>query len=545
MLTQLLKKYALNPVDVEGASRVHVHRDGPSSSSSSPDPDANKLAADHEGLFGLQTVHCRDVIPDYSNRGHTGLSVEHVHKVAQSIAAGFRRRDITKFENECFPWDPAGEQKAFETWTLEGPKAGAGASAGAGGADASVKTAFTPIRVADLRHREHPDPRCRGRETHLGFDVPVLVQENTSTELGRAALENWVKISQGEDGFPAPAPHLGSQMFESPSKGHLAGQADSDSDNGPQAAGNETDEWAGYYGDPELPEGARLRDFYGDAPSKDAPVSPPPNRADPQFRGDSKGSDLAKEVYSPNPRSPKELKLERRRSSASALISPRADKKGREVYCSLGNGHFFQALNLFRLRKQSIWKNDASAFVAASAQMDRRNSGAGLGQEQAQQQQKNGRYVERYAPPAPSPGTPLTHDLWDCLQHGVPALILRNDVPLQERLRISELLNKKSDYRWSIFPGKRYPQRVGDRGTPSSASGAGDSGTEYSASEAYASEPPKESWRSQSVDLNSLKQVDVKQSQFELLSKVLDGAELNCLVRQEEGQTGSSSRAGH
>lgn len=44
-----------------------------------------------------------------------------------------------------------------------------------------------------------------------------------------------------------------------------------------------------------------------------------------------------------------------------------------------------------------------------------------------------------------------------------------------------------------------------------------------------------------SVDLDSLKEVDVKQSQFELLSKTLDGLELNCLVRQETGQTNSAN----
>ncbi len=44
----------------------------------------------------LVTVACEDVVPDFSNRGHTGLSVEHVHKVAQSMANGFRTRTVDR-----------------------------------------------------------------------------------------------------------------------------------------------------------------------------------------------------------------------------------------------------------------------------------------------------------------------------------------------------------------------------------------------------------------------------------------------------------------
>ena len=42
----------------------------------------------------LQRVRSCDVVPDTSNRGHTGLSVDHVHFIASSMLKyGFRARD--------------------------------------------------------------------------------------------------------------------------------------------------------------------------------------------------------------------------------------------------------------------------------------------------------------------------------------------------------------------------------------------------------------------------------------------------------------------
>jgi len=52
----------------------------------------NKLINDYR-LPGLHAVPPRSVIPDFSNRGHTGLSVEHVHYLATSFKdKGFQRR---------------------------------------------------------------------------------------------------------------------------------------------------------------------------------------------------------------------------------------------------------------------------------------------------------------------------------------------------------------------------------------------------------------------------------------------------------------------
>ncbi|CAD7953311.1 unnamed protein product [Amoebophrya sp. A120] len=309
----------------------------------------------------LQIVNCKNVIPDYSNRGHTGLSVEHVHKVSQSMAKGFRERDIT--ENDA-------------------------------------------------------------KTGHVGYDIPVLVRETTQSSeengrgLGKESLKNWTGVVlENGTGFPKPSIHL-------------------------------------------------LR----------------------------KSQDV-------------------------------------EVYCSLGNGHFFQALNNYRTGNKSIWTN-------------------------ANPRPDGEAYVEEYKVPEEDGANPL---LRDHVLNGVPSLILRPEISLKERTTICELLNKKSDYRWTLTKGPDYD--------------------------------PVTNRKDLIVDLDSLKEVDVKQSQFELLSKTLyamqkyrtriaimdyksfspgksaleilslmlrkfvmhlneydtfaqdtlDGLELNCLVRQEEGQTNSSN----
>jgi len=289
MLKELVVKYAENPINAE-----------------------NTKENSQGCFFRLMTVNCKDVIPDYSNRGHTGLSVEHVHKVAQSMAKGFKNRDL--------------------------------------------EDQFT--------------------NTNKGFDIPVLVRETNLSEGGILALENWKNIVQDQmstgSGFPAPSIHLLRKKMESP------------------------------------------------------------------------------------------------------------------MYCSLGNGHFYQALNLFRNEKVSIWtkKNDLSNDFGQSDFVEKYELDI-----------KNLDEIQKSKNP----------ELVKAVLKGVPALILRNDCPLNERIKICELLNKKSDYRWPIKEGPDYNSNPHDL----------------------------------IVDLENMREVDVQQSQFELLSKVLDGMELNCLVRQEVGQSGS------
>lgn len=123
------------------------------------------------------------------------------------------------------------------------------------------------------------------------------------------------------------------------------------------------------------------------------------------------------------------------------------------MYTSLGNGHFNQALNLFGNECVSIY---------------------------------NGRQYT------------VGHDqnLREAVDEGVPAIVLRREIPLRDRETISRLLNSKREFKWD----------VNEDGT-----------------------------------LNILNaQEDMRTcKQFEAMSKVLDAVELNCLVRAELGVTDS------
>eukprot|EP00443_Scrippsiella_acuminata_P048611 CAMPEP_0115186482 /NCGR_PEP_ID=MMETSP0270-20121206/10004_1 /TAXON_ID=71861 /ORGANISM="Scrippsiella trochoidea, Strain CCMP3099" /LENGTH=449 /DNA_ID=CAMNT_0002599607 /DNA_START=74 /DNA_END=1423 /DNA_ORIENTATION=+ len=91
----------------------------------------NKLIQEYR-LPGLSVVPPRKVIPDFSNRGHTGLSVEHVHYLASSF-----------------------KEKGFQ--------------------------------------------KRRGNEGH---DIPVLVKQETKSDLGQKSIENWRSKVKDEAGFP-------------------------------------------------------------------------------------------------------------------------------------------------------------------------------------------------------------------------------------------------------------------------------------------------------------------------------------------------------
>lgn len=80
----------------------------------------NQLISDHR-LPGMQKVPPRKVIPDFSNRGHTGLSVEHVHYLATSFKEkGFQKRvgnsghDIPVLVKQ--PVDSALGRQSIENW---------------------------------------------------------------------------------------------------------------------------------------------------------------------------------------------------------------------------------------------------------------------------------------------------------------------------------------------------------------------------------------------------------------------------------------------
>lgn len=103
----------------------------------------NKLISDNR-VPGLTKVPPRSVIPDFSNRGHTGLSVEHVHYLATS----FQKKGFIK------------------------------------------------------------------RVGNEGHDIPVLVRENRTSDLGEKSVSNWRQKLSDEPGFP-PKEHY-EKLFKQP-----------------------------------------------------------------------------------------------------------------------------------------------------------------------------------------------------------------------------------------------------------------------------------------------------------------------------------------
>lgn len=104
---------------------------------------------------GMHNIPPENVIPDFSNRGHTGLSIEHVHYLAKS----FKERGFIK------------------------------------------------------------------RVGNTGHDIPVLVKETPSTDLGKRSIENWREKLEHEEGFP-PKEHYErlfkkDQLYTSLGNGHF------------------------------------------------------------------------------------------------------------------------------------------------------------------------------------------------------------------------------------------------------------------------------------------------------------------------------------
>mmetsp|Transcript_9235 Transcript_9235/g.24265 ORF Transcript_9235/g.24265 Transcript_9235/m.24265 type:complete len:441 (-) Transcript_9235:183-1505(-) len=114
----------------------------------------NDLIAKYK-LPGMRKVPPRFVIPDFSNRGHTGLSVEHVHYLAKSF-----------------------KERGFIV-----------------------------------------------RQGNTGHDIPVLVEEGTSSELGKKSIANWRSKLNDEAGFPPKAHYeklfRGQELYTSLGNGHF------------------------------------------------------------------------------------------------------------------------------------------------------------------------------------------------------------------------------------------------------------------------------------------------------------------------------------
>jgi len=77
-----------------------------------------------------------------------------------------------------------------------------------------------------------------------------------------------------------------------------------------------------------------------------------------------------------------------------------------EVFCSLGSGHFSQALNLFRVGGRSLWSK--------------------------------GRYVV------------TDPSLQRALDEGINSIVLSSDIPVEERCFVAEMLNKTHGRKWRV-----------------------------------------------------------------------------------------------
>lgn len=144
------------------------------------------------------------------------------------------------------------------------------------------------------------------------------------------------------------------------------------------------------------------------------------------------------------------LRLWRERTSEEEGFPPIRVKDDEEIFTSLGNGHFFQALNCFACELEAI-NEPGRRYV--------------IGQDAL---------------------------LAEAIADGVPSIVLRHGTPRPVRAKIAEFLNSKRDFGWTL----------------------GEDGT---------------------VDVAIMDEKTGYCSQFEWLSKGMDAAQVNCLVRQHLG----------
>jgi len=140
------------------------------------------------------------------------------------------------------------------------------------------------------------------------------------------------------------------------------------------------------------------------------------------------------------------LSLWRQRVAEDDGFPPVRINVDEELFTSLGNGHFFQALNLYACECKAINNLGYNYVIGNDA------------------------------------------DLIGAISLGVPSIVLRHDTPRPVRAKIAELLNMKRDFMWTLKDG----------------------GT---------------------VDVSEMAEDTSYCTQFEWLSKGMDAAQVDCLVR--------------
>jgi len=101
------------------------------------------------------------------------------------------------------------------------------------------------------------------------------------------------------------------------------------------------------------------------------------------------------------------LRVWRERVGEEEGFPPVRADPSQEIFTSLGNGHFFQALNCYDCEHKGI--NDGRVYKVRKDKA-----------------------------------------LKDALEHGVPSIILKHQTPKPVRAKIADLLNAKREFRWSL-----------------------------------------------------------------------------------------------
>lgn len=261
------------------------------------------------------------------------------------------------------------------------------------------------------------------RRDGSGHDMPVLVRESVRapSDLGIESLRKWSRSCETQPHFPPVASHVTTALH-----------SDRYSTGGSLFQQLNTDRSVALPGiDPDATNGSH-------------------NAA-------SAGATAATTGCAVSGGSSFQSSNVRSHAGASSKASPRARTNLQEAcfFCSLGNGHFFQALNLFGSRHPKMFDSavDGDDIVVAAAK-DAASRGV-TGDRDATSDAAVSAASSASVKTAISEGRPrYSADgdalLREALDVGVEALVLRADMPKAERKFVSLMLNSTFEYRWTV-----------------------------------------------------------------------------------------------
>ena len=241
-----------------------------------------------------------------------------------------------------------------------------------------------------------------------GHDMPVLVREDVRapSSLGMESLRKWTRSCAAQPHFPPVAPHV--------------------------AAALHADRYSG--------GGSLFQQL-----NSDRSVALPgidPDAANGRHGGGGSSSSTPSSID--------------RQASEPGESAPLAHVNSQEAcfFCSLGNGHFFQALNLFGSRHPKMFDSAVDVDESAVAAAKEAASRGVIADRQDATPDTTGPAAASAGggPPAERPRYSAAGDavLREALDIGVEALVLRADMPKAERKFVSLMLNSTFEYRWTV-----------------------------------------------------------------------------------------------